>query len=169
MFLVLKRWCERTESQMFENLNKYIDRAGNKYPEHAKFIRYGFFGGLSTGIDLIVFYVLIEFFAVKVRLAVTTAFMIGVLFHYLFVHTWVYTGPFYGSKLSRYINFLLVNALALVLTISIFHFFVKHFHPHTKTMLLLIRSTVSVIVGILSYSINTMHVFKKNTNLIHHV
>lgn len=146
---------------MFIKLNNYIDAISVRHPQKARFMRYAFFGALATLIDLFTFYVLIEYFDVKIKLAVSVAFMIGVLAHYLFVHTWVYTGPFYGSKMSRYVNFLIVNTIALFLTIGFFRFFIKHFHPHTKEMILVIRGFVAILVGLFSYLINTMHVFKK--------
>ncbi len=146
---------------MFLYLNKYIDAVSVKHPQKAHFMRYSFFGILATVIDLVLFYLLIEFLEVNIKLAITAAFAVGLLVHYLFVHAWVYTGPFYGSSTSRYINFFIVNVLAFFLTIGLFRFFVKYFHPDTKLMLLFIRGLVAILVGSLSYFINTLHVFKK--------
>lgn len=146
---------------MFIYLNKYIDAVSVNHPQKAHFVRYAFFGILATVVDLLLFYILIEFLDVNLKLAITTAFVIGVLAHYLFVHAWVYTGPFYGSKTSRYINFFILNVLALLLTINFFRFFITYFHPDTKLMILVIRGLVAVLVGSLCYFINTLHVFKK--------
>jgi putative flippase GtrA len=124
-------------------------------------MRYAFFGALSTAIDLSIFYVLIQSFNMRFKPAITIAFLVGVLAHYLFVQAWVYTGPFYGNKTARYINFLLVNTIGLILTITFFRLMIKGFHPHTKSMVFLIRVFVSLLVGIFSYLINTIHVFKQ--------
>jgi putative flippase GtrA len=122
-----------------------------------EFVRFSIVGVINTLVNLIVLFVLTEFFGVYYLISAIFAFLAAVTNSFILNKTWTFR---YNSKDSihiKYIQFLVVSILAFIVNMIVLYSFTEYFHFHYM---------ISQIIGIglnlvINFLGNKLWTFKK--------
>lgn len=122
-------------------------------------IKYGFFGAITTGINLILFFIL-EYVGVHYIIANTIAYFIAVVINYVFNRNYVFekeTGASKSETTRQFIKFVIVRLASLLVDNSLFYILVDVLGINVYI------SRIGLSVGIImaTYVINKLFVFNK--------
>lgn len=129
--------------------------------KYQHFLLYTLFGGLTTAVDLIVYYILYNLFAVHYLAAQTVSWVVAVLFAYFTNKRYVFASKVQGRamlvEMFKFVSGRLfsfgVQTVCLVLLVEVAHWDEN-----------IVRLPVLVIVTILNYVVSRVLVFDRQRN-----
>lgn len=129
--------------------------------KYQHFLLYTLFGGLTTAVDLIVYYILYNLFAVHYLAAQTVSWVVAVLFAYFTNKRYVFASKVQGRamlvEMFKFVSGRLfsfgVQTVCLVLLVEVAHWDEN-----------IVRLPVLVIVTILNYVVSRVLVFDRQQN-----
>ena len=120
-----------------------------------KFVRFSLSGSLATLVDVLILYILTEFFALWYLFSAVFSFIAGTLVHYSISSHWVFKCE--RRSFSQYLAFTLIQTIGLVIKLSVIYILVEYF-----SFWYILAKLIAVFVGLIwNFSANLKITFKK--------
>jgi len=120
-----------------------------------KFVRFSLSGSLATLVDVLILYILTEFFALWYLFSAVFSFIAGTLVHYSISSHWVFKCE--RRSFSQYLAFTLIQTIGLVINLSVIYILVEYF-----SFWYILAKLIAVFVGLIwNFSANLKITFKK--------
>jgi len=120
-----------------------------------KFVRFSLSGSLATLVDVLILYILTEFFALWYLFSAVFSFIAGTLVHYSISSHWVFKCE--RRSFSQYLAFTLIQTIGLVINLSVIYVLVEYF-----SFWYILAKLIAVFVGLIwNFSANLKITFKK--------
>lgn len=120
-----------------------------------RFAKYSLVGFGTFFFDLLLLYILTDFFALNYLLAAAVAFLIAVTINYIFSRRYVFSGTLRGVK-EGYVNFMLIVLVGLVVVTGGMYVFVTMF----DMSYVIARVLLAGVTGFWNYLMNLFVNFK---------
>ncbi|MFX1396065.1 MAG: GtrA family protein [Promethearchaeota archaeon] len=93
-----------------------------------QFIKSGIIGSIGAVINLLVLYVLTEYLYVYYLISETIAFIVASIHNYFLNKIWTFKEAIKDRIVSKYIQFLIINIIGLMINLLVLFILVEHFH-----------------------------------------
>jgi putative flippase GtrA len=120
-----------------------------------RFGKYTIIGTSTFALDLLILFLLVDFFSIHQVSAAGLAFIIAVSINYVFSRKFVFSGTL-RSIHGGYFNFVLIAGIGLILVIGLMYVLIEIFSINY----LVSRILVAIITGFWNYLINLFVNFK---------
>ena len=121
-------------------------------------IRFLFIGFLGAILNMVIFYIVADYFLIDANIASVVAFCIAVTQNYILNHLWSFKKHInYNLNLRSYLKYVYVNIFGLIANLIVLNLILMEFQPSLKV----IAQLCGIIVGTLfNYTLSKMYVFK---------
>ncbi|MGV8152173.1 MAG: GtrA family protein [Candidatus Nanoarchaeia archaeon] len=92
-----------------------------------QFIKFGIVGVINTLINLLVLWILSEYFGVYYMIAAILAFIAAVTNSFVLNKIWTFEESLGHKKYSRYLKFFIVSVFALLVNLAVLYVLVEYF------------------------------------------
>jgi putative flippase GtrA len=121
-------------------------------------LRFLFIGFLGTILNIVIFYIVADYFGIDANAASIIAFCIAVTQNYVLNHLWSFKKYIsYDLNLNSYLKYVSVNIFGLVANLIVLNLIMIEFQPSLKV----IAQLCGILVGtIFNYILSRLYVFK---------
>jgi len=152
----IKKDIEITPLKKIHHLLNYATSLGGRASiTMTRFLRFGTSSSFTLMIDMLILFILVEFFGILAFIGAGISFTISTSINYFINRSWGFKGTLTGV-IKGYSLFLFFSILGIALTVFLMWIFVDVLEVHY----LISRIIVAIIEGTLTFIVNSIFTFK---------
>ncbi|MDP4171952.1 MAG: GtrA family protein [Bacillota bacterium] len=131
--------------------------------KYKEVVSYLVFGGLTTLVNIVTYYVCVNTFGLDYKVATTIAWVLSVAFAYITNKMFVFNSRITGTLplLKEFFSFIFFRILSYFLDLLTMIFLIEHLHSND----LLAKIIANVFVVIFNYVASKLFIFKKRKDV----